>query len=142
MWFWWKCGFCLLVELQQQRSAHRPLPMHLHYEVRHQQPFYLCLSRVGCSLGELQDVRLDKFCQAIIWNYLWQNLACIYNILNTAPHLLARTNTKNMSSIRFNLLTKQLGSLMPKEGYYYSDCLYRFAPLMRNLCRRRVWKER
>ena len=28
------------------------------------QPFYLFLSRLGCSLGELQDVWPDKFCQA------------------------------------------------------------------------------
>ena len=33
-------------------------------KVGHLQPFYLFLSRLGCSLGELQDVRPDKFCQA------------------------------------------------------------------------------
>ena len=33
-------------------------------KVGHLQPIYLCLSRLGCSLGELQVVRPDKFCQA------------------------------------------------------------------------------
>ena len=33
-------------------------------KVGHLQPFYLCLSRLGSSLEELQDVRPDKFCQA------------------------------------------------------------------------------
>ena len=47
-------------------------------KVGHQQPFYLCLSRLGCSHGGLQDVWPDKFFQAKhmktqilqrIWNY-------------------------------------------------------------------------
>ena len=33
-------------------------------KVGHLQPIYLCLSRLGCSLDKLQDVRPDKFCQA------------------------------------------------------------------------------
>ena len=33
-------------------------------KVGHLQPFYLFLSRLGCSLGELQDGWPDKFCQA------------------------------------------------------------------------------
>ena len=36
----------------------------ISFKVGHLQPFYLCLSRLGCSLGELQDVKPDKFCQA------------------------------------------------------------------------------
>ena len=38
--------------------------MQINSKVGHLQPFYLCLSRLGCSLGELQDVWPDKFCQA------------------------------------------------------------------------------
>ena len=30
-------------------------------KVEHLQPFYMCLSILGCSLGELQVVRPDKF---------------------------------------------------------------------------------
>ena len=33
-------------------------------KVGHLQPFYLCLSRLGCSIGELQGVRPENFCQA------------------------------------------------------------------------------
>ena len=33
-------------------------------------------------------------------------MTCIYKILNPAPHLLARTTTGHMSSIKWNLLRK------------------------------------
>ena len=35
------------------------------HKVGHLQPFYLCLSTLSCSLGGLQGVRPDKFCQAL-----------------------------------------------------------------------------
>ena len=35
-------------------------------KVGHLQPFYLCLCRLGCSLGELQVVRPDKFFEAYL----------------------------------------------------------------------------
>ena len=45
----------------------------------HQQPVYLCLSRSGCSLRQLQDPE-DKIMHLTvgrIWNYSWPNLTCI-----------------------------------------------------------------
>ena len=42
----------------------RPPTDHVITKVGHLQPFYLCLSRLGCSLGDLQDVLPEKFCQA------------------------------------------------------------------------------
>ena len=45
-------------------------------KVRHLQPNYLCLSRLGCSLGELHDVGPDKICQAKHGED--KNLASIY----------------------------------------------------------------
>ena len=74
-------------------------------KVGHLQPFYLCLSRLCCSLAELQDVRPEKFCQAYhpedknlasIYrqDIEVQNLTCIYKILNPVPHLLARKTTE------------------------------------------------
>ena len=44
-------------------------------KVGHLQPVYICLSRLGCSLGELQDVWPDKFCQAKHFN---DKKICIY----------------------------------------------------------------
>ena len=76
-------------------------------KVGHLQPFYLFLSRLGCSLGELQDVWPDKFCQAK--HPEDQNPASIYGQdmellmteshmhlqdIKSSPHLLPRTATE------------------------------------------------
>ena len=89
------------------------LKIYMHYRVKvgHLHPFYLCLSRLACSLDELQDVGLTNFVRPNIlktnpciylwtgygtsmdriWNYSCQNLTCIYLIINPVPHLLDRT---------------------------------------------------
>ena len=76
-------------------------------QVGHLQPFYLFLSRLGCSLGELQDVWPDKFCQAK--HPEDQNPASIYGQdmellmtdshmhlqdIKSSPNLLPRTATE------------------------------------------------
>ena len=76
-------------------------------KVGHLQPFYLFLSRLGCSLDELQDVWPDKFCQAK--HPEDQNPASIYGQdmellmteshmhlqdIKSSPHLLPRTATE------------------------------------------------
>ena len=88
-------------------------------KVGHRQPFYLCLSRLGCSLGKLQGVRPDKFCQAEHPEN--QILASIYGhdieLIMTESHihlqdiksshsLTGQNSNIIMSSIRLNLLTK------------------------------------
>ena len=45
-------------------TCHMSYDIPYYTKVGHLQPIYLCLSRLGCSLGELQDVWPDKFCQA------------------------------------------------------------------------------
>ena len=76
-------------------------------KVGHLQPFYLFLSRLGCSLDELQDVWPDKFCQAK--HPEDQNPASIcgqdmellmteshmhVQDIKSSPHLLPRTATE------------------------------------------------
>ena len=98
-------------------------------KVGHLQPFYLFLSRLGCSLGELQDVWADKFCQAK--HPEDQNPASIYGqdmeLLMTESHMLLQDIksspsltghivNRSMPSIRLNLLTKTTWKLKTPGG--------------------------
>ena len=76
-------------------------------KVGHLQPFYLFLSRLGCSLGELQDVWPDKFCQAKHpedqnpasicgqdMEFLMTESHMHLQDIKSSPHLLPRTATE------------------------------------------------
>ena len=91
----------------------------LLFKVGNLQPFYLCLSRLGCSLGKLQDVRPDKFCQAkhpedqipaSIYRQDIELLMTEYHIhlqdIKSSHSLTGQNSNRRMSSIRLNLLTK------------------------------------
>ena len=97
-------------------------------KVGHLQPFYLCLSRLGCSLGKLQDVWPDKFCQAK--HPEDKNPASIYGQdmellmteshmylldIKSSPSLTSQNSKRSMSSIRLNLFAKQLGNSNPRR---------------------------
>ena len=63
----WECEgiFCQLglIEWRQPVQPDKTCPSAPPLStVGHLQPFYLCLSRLGCTLGEIQDVWPDKFC--------------------------------------------------------------------------------
>ena len=59
-----------------------------------------------------------------IRNYSWQNLTCVYKILNPAPHLLARTATEVCLPSGWICWQKQLGSSKPQEVWKGWACLH------------------
>ena len=88
-------------------------------KVGHLQAVHLCLSRLGCSLGELQDVRIDKFCQAyhpedknppsICRQDMELHMTeCLMQLkyIKSSPSLTDQNNKRSMSSIKLNMLTK------------------------------------
>ena len=103
---------------------HQPKP-----KLGHLQPIYLCLSRLGYSIGELQVFRPDIFCQAKQPGD--KNLAYIYRqdmeILMTeshmylpdiksSPSLTSQNNNRKMSSVRLNVLTNTTWKLKTPGG--------------------------
>ena len=81
-------------------------------KVGHLQPFYLFLSRLGCSLGELQDVWPDKFCQAKHpedqnpasicgqdMEFLMSESHMHLQDIKSSPHFLPRTATEEAQRV-------------------------------------------
>ena len=83
------------------------------------------LFRLCFSLGELPDVWPDNFFQAqhpedkmlhlamdMLQNYAWQNITCIFYMLNPAS-----TTTERCLPSGWICWQEQLGSSKPQEGY-------------------------
>ena len=93
------------------------------------QSIYLYLSRLGCSLRELQFVWPDKLCQSKhledkilhlyidrIWNYSRQKFHMYLLDLKSIPSLNSHNKNKRLLSIRLSLLTKTTWKLKTPGG--------------------------
>ena len=116
------------------------------------QPFYLCLSRLGCSLGELQDDRPDKFCQAqhhedkISASIYGQDMELLMTEshmhlrdIKSSPYLTGHNNFRSMSSIRLNLLTKTTWKLKTPGGILVFRVLVQIWQMMADNQEYQVW---